>query len=404
MTPITTPTELPAALQATFNLMNTPEDKCEQLDPATIQRVTDWFYTERWHQERADTAELIWLLHWLSVQQSERVSEIADAICINRLEIGEIDAAIQLAEQTLAQHHDFCLRHTLALAQSAKGDLNQAITTLEDTLSDPAFTEESTPPEQRILALLDLTRLLQNAKALFKAMRPAKQAIALAAQYHDEDLLVDALTLLIRQLIDQGGSDEAWEVLKPHLRDTHSAGQQALWSLAFTELSNELNATDRDRGALFFLEADDPDDLIRLWIKRADSATDQEDVLIAYILCLLFRAPIDAAAPLAAKLLLRDKDRQTERAPLIAAAAMALAELPDERSIKRAHWHRDAMIQMISVAKHQGVPEAAVKQWAEDEKLLLEQGVIERASERLINELTAPPSWLARAIEKAGQR
>jgi hypothetical protein len=403
MTPITEPTELPVSLQADFARMNASEAAHEHLDPASIQSVTDWFYTERWHQERADTAELTWLLHWLPADQPEQIAEIADAICISRLEAGEIDSAITLAEDTLTKHDDFCLRHTLALAQSAKGDLNQAIGSLEQALNDPTLTA-SIPPEQQIQAWLDLARLLQNAKALFKAMRPAKQAIALAAQYNEEELLVDALTLLVRQLIEQGGSDEAWEALKPHLSDTYSSGQKTLWTLAFSDLSKELSEADRHRGALFFLEANEPDALIRLWVKRAETTKEQEDVLVAYILCLLFKAPIDAAAPLAANLLLRDKDRQTERAPLIAAAAMALAEIPDERSIKRAHWYRDAMIQLISVARHQGVPEAAVKQWAEDEKLLLEHDVIERASKQLINELAIPPSWLLHAIEKAGQK
>lgn len=400
MIPITPPAELPDSLKASFSLMNTTKPAREQLGPKSIQSVTDWFYSERWHQERADKAELMWLLHWLPAEQSERIAEIADAICISQLEAGDIDSAIALAEDTLAKHDDFCLRHTLALAQSAKGDLNQAIGTLEQALGNSEHIESNTPPEQRIQAWLDLARLLQNAKALFKAMRPARAAIALAAQHHEEELLVEALTLLVRQLIEQGGSDEAWEALKPHLSDAYSTGQSALWTLAFSELSNELSEADRNRGALFFLDANEPDALIRLWVKRAETAKEQDDVLIAYILCLLFRAPIDAAAPLAAKLLLRDKDRQTERAPLIAASAMALAEIPDDRSIKRAHWYRDAMIQLISVARHQGVPEAAVKQWAEDQKLLLEHGVIERASEQLINELATPPAWLQQAIRK----
>ncbi|OZB75585.1 MAG: hypothetical protein B7X37_01780 [Halothiobacillus sp. 14-55-98] len=400
MIPITPPAELPDSLKASFSLMNTTEPAREQLDSKSIKSVTDWFYSERWHQERADKAELMWLLHWLPAEQSERIAEIADAICISQLEAGDIDSAIALAEDTLAKYDDFCLRHTLALAQSAKGDLNQAIGTLEQALGNSELIESNTPAEQRIQAWLDLARLLQNAKALFKAMRPARAAIALAAQYHDEELLVEALTLLVRQLIEQGGSDEAWEALKPHLSDAYSTGQSALWTLAFSELSNELSEADRNRGSLFFLDANEPDALIRLWVKRGETAKEQDDVLIAYILCLLFRAPIDAAAPLAAKLLLRDKDRQTERAPLIAASAMALAEIPDDRSIKRAHWYRDAMIQLISVARHQGVPEAAVKQWAEDQKLLLEHGVIERASEQLINELATPPAWLQQAIRK----
>lgn len=404
MNPIKMPAELPESLKTNFSLMNTPGSAHEHLNSKSIQNVTDWFYAERWHQELSDKEELMWLFHWLPVEQSERIVEIADAICISQLEAGEIDAAITLAEETLAKHDDFCLRHTLALAQAARGDLNHAIATLEQALIDSASNEARTPPEQRIQAWLDLARLHQNAKALFKAMRPARKAIALAAQYHEPALLVEALTLLVRQLIEQGGSDEAWEALKPHLNDNHSTEQNALWTLAFAELSNELSEADRNRGALFFLEANEPDALIRLWVKRAETTREQDDVLVAYILCLLFRAPIDAAAPLAAKLLLRDKDRQTERAPLIAAAAMALAEIPDERSIKRAHWYRDAMIQLISVARHQGIPEAAVKQWTEDEKLLLEHGVIERASKQLINELATPPYWLLRAIEKAGQK
>lgn len=403
MIPITEPTELPDTLKAGFWQMNAPAISPEHIDPASIRHVTDWFYTERWHQDRSDTSELLWLLHWLPQDQIERIVEITDAICIDRLEAGDIDSAITLAEQTLARHDDFCLRHTLALAQAAKGDLNQAITTLEQALADSPPAETTIPVAQKIQAWLDLARLQQTNKTLFKAMRPARQAIALAAQHQEEELLVEALTLLVRQLIEQGGSDEAWEVLKPHLDDTHSHKQNALWTLAFSELSSELSEADLNRGALFFLKANEPDALIRLWVKRAQAVKEQDDVLIAYILCLLFRAPIDAAAPLAARLLLRDKDRKTERAPLIAAAAMALAEIPDERSIKRAHWYRDAMIQLISVARHQGIPEAAVKQWAEDEKLLLEQGVIERASKHLLHELATPPSWLMLAIEKAGQ-
>lgn len=400
MIPITPPAELPDSLKASFSRMNTTKPSGEPLDPISIQSVTDWFYTERWHKECADTAELSWLLHWLPTEQPDRLAEISDALCITQLEAGEIDAAIALAENTLARIDDFCLRHSLALAQSAKGDLNQAIATLEQALNQSAASPTSIPPEQRIQAWLDLARLLQNAKALFKAMRPAKEAIALAATHHEEELLVEGLTLLVLQLIEQGGSDEAWAALKPHLSDTYSAGQKALWTLAFSQLSTELTEAEQNRGALFFLKANEPDALIRFWVIRAEAGDEPDEVLIAYILCLVFRAPIDAAAPLAAKLLLRDKDRQTERAPLIAAAAMALAEIPDERSIKRAHWHRDAMVQLISVARHQGVPEAAVKQWAEDEKLLLEHGVIERAAKQLINELAPPPDWLLQATER----
>ncbi len=399
MHPIPVPTELPPHLQPLFARMNHTDAQPDQWDCAETAVLTDWLYIERWHAELADQAELEWLLAWLRPCHTARAVELADAVCILRLEAGEIEASIELATSLLAQTDDFSLRHTLALALAAQGNLDQAISQLEHALNQATHSSDAViPSEQRIQAWLDLTRLLQNNKALFKAIRPAKQAIALAQTHQQDDLLIEAIHVLVEQLIDQGGADEAWNFLKPLLSREPTASQQALWTLAFARLSSELTPPDINQGAACLLAARNPDPLIKLMIQRAESSQDHHTLLIAFILGLIFRAPIDVTAPLAAKLLLRDHDRQRRTAPLIAAASMALAEIPDERSSKRAHWYRDAMMQLISVAQHQGIPEAAVKQWAEDEQLLLEQGIIERTYQTLMHELTHIPPWLPQAI------
>lgn len=392
---ITPPPSLPAPLLAPFLLMN-QQDGSTTLNAADIMAVTDWFYHERWHQDRADIKELEWLLRWLLPEQRDRRIEIADALSIMNLQAGNIEAAITLTQATLSQCDDFGLRHTLALALAAHGNLEAAIHTLEQALQQSDV--HNLPPEQPIQAWLDLARILQNNHALFKAIAPMKQAIALAFAHQQDDLLREGVQLLVEQLINQGGMDEAWVTLKPLLSEEASPLQQALWTIAFNQLARALSTADIDRGAMCFLAAKNPDPLVRLMIGRAELTQDHQTRLLAFILGLMFLAPIDVTAPLAAQLLRRDEDRQKPTAPLIAAAAMALAEIPDERSLKRAHWYRDAMMQLISVAQHQGVPEAAVKQWAIDAELLLEHHIIERTYQTLIQELTQTPPWLSQAI------
>lgn len=392
---ITPPHSLPAHLQAPFLLMN-QQDGHAALHAADIMAVTDWFYHERWHQDLADITELEWLLRWLLPEQLERRIEIADAVSIINLQAGHIEAAIALTQATLGECDDFGLRHTLALALAAQGNFEAAIPTLEQALQQA--NSQSVPPEQLIQAWLDLARILQNNHALFKAIAPMKQAIALAFAQQQDDLLREGVQLFVEQLINQGGMDEAWITLKPLLSEEASPRQQALWTIAFNQLARALSTADIDRGAMCFLAAKNPDPLVRLMIGRAEITQDHQTRLLAFILGLMFLAPIDVTGPLAAQLLRRDEDRRKPTAPLIAAAAMALAEIPDERSLKRAHWYRDAMMQLISVAQHQGVPEAAVKQWAIDAELLLEHHIIERTYQTLIHELTQTPPWLSQAI------
>ncbi|WP_407276200.1 tetratricopeptide repeat protein [Halothiobacillus sp. DCM-1] len=374
------------------------------IDCHRVTPVLDWFYSTHWQHETARDEDTRRLLPWFLHCQPARAAELADVLCFRLIESGQPQDAIALAAPALDHYPEGALRHTYALALFATGQINPAIQQLEIALTQDRA--DTLPGEQRINALLDLARLYQGQGALFKAIKPAKSAIELAAAAHADDLLLEATTLLVDQLIEQGGNDEAWGILAPLLGDQPNQSQQSLWTLAFNRLGEQLSDTELARGARLFIAARAPEPLVQLMIRRSaardvPAAGADERRQTALILALAYQAPIDVVAPLAAQLLMRDKDRQHPSAPLIAAASMAVAERPDHRSIKRAHWHRDAMIQFISVAKHQGVPEAAVKRWAEDERLLREHGVIWRAIEQLTGELQHPPEWLPEALALA---
>lgn len=399
------PSELPAELLPAWTILTTaPGDDGKPIECSRMQALLDWFYAARWQPAFASEAEVRAFLPGFITCQPARAAELADVLCYQLIESGQPANAAELAESVLIHYPEGALRHTHALALLAMGQTVKAIQTLETALEkDP---ENSLAGEQRIFALLDLARLYQGQGSLFKAIKPAKAAIALADALGADELLHEAATLLIDQLVEQGGADEAWATLAPRLTDQPGAGQNTLWTLAFRRLGTQLSESDIARGVRFFLQSQTPDPLVQLMIQRSRAPTanptaERDPPQLALLLALAFHAPIDVVAPLAAQLLLRDKDRQHPEAPLIAAASMAVAERPDDRSSKRAHWHRDAMIQFISVAKHQGIPEAAVKRWAEDAQLLSEHGVIWRAIEQLTQGLEQPPDWLFEALELA---
>ena len=403
----TAPNELPAELLPAWTVFSTAIKADTPIECGRVQALLDWFYTARWQPAAASEAETRVLLQGFITCQPARAAELADVLCYQLIESGQPAAAAVLAESVLAHYPEGALRHTHALALLATGQAVKAIHTLETALEkDPA---DSLPGEQRIFALLDLARLYQGQGSLFKAIKPAKAAMSLADTLGADALLIEAATLLIDQLVEQGGADEAWATLAPYLTNQPSTGQQALWTLAFQRLGEQLSDDELANGVRFFLQAKTPDPLVQLMIQRSRKPSISDSVQrdapqLALLLALAFHAPIDVVAPLAAQLLMRDKDRQHPSAPLIAGASMAVAERPDDRSSKRAHWHRDAMIQFISVAKHQGVPEAAVKLWAEDAQLLREHGVIWRAVEQLAQGLEQAPQWLNDALTLARQQ
>lgn len=396
--------ELPDTLRPIAAELIAPPSEQSPTHCANLAPLLDWFYTARWLTERASDTEAQSVLPWFTACQPTRAAELADVLCYRLIETGQIIAAIDLAEPVLARTADGALRHTFALALLANGRTQDAIHALETAVNqDPPHT---LPGEQRISALLDLARIYQGQHALFKAIKPAKTAIALAAEQGADELFLEAATLLVDQLVEQGGADEAWTTLAPFLTSGSLTSQKNLWTLAFNRLGEQLSAAELAAGARCFINARTPDPLVQLLIRRSNAhppapTPTHDERQLALLLALAFHAPIDVIAPLASQLLMRDQDRQHPSAPLIAAASMAVAERPDHRSGKRAHWHRDAMVQFISVAKHQGVPEAAVKLWATDEKLLREHGVIWRAVEQLTQELSSPPEWLPDALALA---
>lgn len=360
---------------------------CKKAAPAL-----DWLYHHHWLAGEPGREQLEWLLAWFRHCDDPRQYEIADGLCVALLAKGQPRRAAAMADELLARHDDPGLMHTRALASAALGDRKEAIRRLESLLSHAVFSEF--PPEAASQACLDLATLQQQEGALFRAIPSLTRAVELAAGSTEPTMLVEAVRALIDQLSEQGGADEARRILEPYLADD----RLDLWKLALARLPRELDADQRAHGMALLVAAGDYHAALNLLVDEA--AVDPERLSTAFTAALALGAPAEVTGPLAARLLATEASRRQEDAPLIAAASVAVAETQQEKTPVQAKWHRDGVVQLISVARHHGIPEHEVRQWVENERLYHEHGVIGRAARHLLERLDSPPGWLRDHVER----
>ncbi len=390
------PESFPARLDTLRAQMTEPAARAVDCDQAAS--VIDWYYEQAWQTDRIDRDELPWLLDWMRHCHDPRRFEIGDGLAVTLIGEGRLQEASDLAEGLLSEAWDAGLTHTLALALAARGDVAGAITRLRDLVDHPQFA--ALPPEIATQAHLDLATLLRRQGSLFKAIRPLTQAVETAARCDDPAWLEQAADMLIEQLVEQGGAEEAVEILSPYLSpglDDHRLG---LWQRVLNRLGNQLDPDLRERGMALMVRAGDYRTALNRLVDQAGN--DPQQLLLAFTAALSLHAPAEVTCPLAARLLGSDSARQGESAPLIAAASVAVAESHDDKSQAQAKWHRDGVVQLISVAKHHGILEEEVREWAEKEGLYHEHGVIERATQHCLDNIDRPPEWLISHIKQAG--
>jgi len=366
------------------NAADSPVD-CREAGP-----VIDRFYAERWQTDAIDLPAMEWLLGWMRHCDDPRRFEIGDGLCVTLIGAGQIDQAIALATELLEEHVDPALTHTLALARAANGEPREAISLLGELVGRPEF--DQLPPEVATQVHLDLATLHRRQGSLFKAIRPLTQAVETAGMTDDPALLEQAADALIEQLTEQGGGEEAVEILSPWLDES----RPGLWRQVLTRLARHLDATTRERGMALMIEAGDYRTVLNLLIDQATH--DPQALLLAFTAALALRAPAEAVCPLAARLLASEESRRAESAPLIAAASVAIAETQDDKTTTQAKWHRDGVVQLISVARHHGIPEQGVRDWAETEGLYHEHGVIDRTARHCLEKIDQPPQWLRQKL------
>lgn len=390
MTTSSEPENPPAPIASLLeNMRGTPADSnidCQKAMPAI-----DWCYRTCWQEDKITRDELQWLLDWMRHCDDPRRFEIGDGLCVTLLGEGRPEDAAALARPLLGEHPDPGLRHTLALATAATGDRRGAVEQLASLVSTAEFDE--LPPEMATQVLLDLATLHQQQGTLFQAIPSLTRAVEIAARSTDTEMLLEAARALIDQLVEQGGGDEAVRLIAAHLTDQ----RLELWKLVLARLARHLDASLRERGMGLLVAAGEHHAALNLLVEEA--AIDPDRLLLAFTGALALEAPAEVTCPLAARLLASEEARRQEDAPLIAAASVAVAETQQEKSVSQAKWHRDGVVQLISVARHHGVPEHTVKRWAEDEGLYHEHGVIDRAARHCLSKIPDPPEWLRRSIE-----
>lgn len=362
------------------------------IDCAEAAPAIDWFHRHHWLAGEPTREQLEWLLGWMRHCEDPRQVEIADGLCVALLAEGEPDRAAAIAEDMLAVHDDPGLGHTRALATAANGDRRGAISQLESLMQQASFAR--LPPEMATQAYLDLATLQQQEGALFRAIPSLTRAVECGARADEPGVLMEAATALIDQLSEQGGGDEARRLLEPYLTDE----RLDLWRLVLARLSRDLDAEQRAHGMARLVAAGDYRAALNLLVDEA--AVDPARLLTAFTGALALDAPAEVTGPLAARLLATEASRKEEDAPLIAAAAVAVAETQEDKNPTQAKWHRDGVVQLISVARHHGIPEHAVRQWVEDERLYHEHGVIARTARHCLSRIDAPPGWLREHVER----
>ena len=371
--------------------------RAEMDDPAATRvtcqqaaEVIDWAYREGWQSDEIGRDELEWLLAWMRHCEDPRRFEIADGLCVALIGEGQLEQAAALAGALLGEHPDPGLTHTLALARAASGENREAIGLLSELVGRPEFAQ--LPPEVATQVHLDLATLHRSQGSLFKAIPSLTNAVETAARADDPAFLEQAADALIEQLVEQGGGDEAVEILSPWLDDRRIG----LWQRVLSRLGHHLEPAVREHGMGLMIEAGDYRTVLNLLIDEA--ARDEQALLLAFTAALALRAPAEAVCPLAARLLASDEARRGESAPLIAAASVAIAETQEDKSAAQAKWHRDGVVQLISVAKHHGILEEEVRDWADAERLYHEHGVIDRAAHHCLEKIDQPPEWLQRKL------
>ena len=379
---------LPPTLQSLRAEMDTPA--ASRVDCREAREAIDWTYHEAWQADAIGRAELEWLLAWMRHCEDSRRFEIADGLCVTLIGEGRLEQAIALADSLLEEAPDPGLTHTLALARAANGEVTEAIALLRDLTEHPRFAR--LPSEVAAQVFLDLATLHRREGSLFKAIGPLTRAVETAARSDDPLILEQAADMLIEQLVEQGGGDEAVEILLPWLDDA----RLGLWQRVLTRLGPHLDPAVRERGTALMVEAGDYRTVLNLLIDAA--SRHEQALMLAFTAALALRAPAEATCPLATRLLASDEARRGESAPLIAAAGVAIAETQEDKGATQAKWHRDAVVQLISVAKHHGILEEEVRDWAENEGLYHEHGVIDRAARHCLEKIEQPPEWLRRKL------
>lgn len=347
--------------------------------------LAEWLYANRWSAGDGEADELQWLCcHFLDQGDLDRAIETGDGAVVRLIEADRHDEADRLLDTLIARREDFALLHTRGLMRLGRGDLEGALQALDYAVRAAegiSATPEMAGEASAIHAHLAEVHLRRQ--AMLKALAARERARALAVESGEEDLIIEATLALARLYMQQGGEEEARESIQsalvmPQFEESPS-GRARLWEgllALFSPLGLEADLLAEAFASL--AAAGRHAALASSLHELARGALTRETLEPAFCLNLAVNAPLIQVVDLAGGLLQKEADMQRPEAPLVAAATVARVEETPRDYPRYPHIHRMSVVQLITVARLQGIPEAAVKQWAKDERLYREDNVIGR--------------------------
>jgi len=371
--------------------------------------LANWFYQQRWLPGIGTADEFEWLSHQLErLGEMDKAIEVGDGASIMLMSQKQPKRALALLDRLLQIFPDFALMHSKALLLMGQGETQTALSILTEAarLAAEAMksAEKQAPDFYREIADIHqhLAEAQESRGALLKALQNREKALAAYLKAGDSQQACAVTISLINQYQQQGGSEEAQEHFHAVMSDdcirNDANIQSILWDEYFrlfapTESPNQFKAALAAMGDAGNLCA-----MAHAMHNLAKKTLARADLIQAYCLNLLTNAPLIQVANLAGGLLQKESDQQRPEAPLIAASLIAHTERTPRDYPRHAQIHRMSVVQLISCARLQGIPEPAVKKWAADERLYLEDGVIERCIQTLSEMNEAEPWWFDKRI------
>ncbi len=341
-----------------------------------------------------------------SAAHADHVFEIADQLAYAQMQAGRFEEAIDTANTALACGQDAALLHTLALCEHARGEHAAAKTHLEQALTQLGETLDDERATLRADMLQSLAHIQQRLGQNLRALSTLEQAATLFAQHNDVANYVQAKRQLAAWVQGMGDAVQAadhWMDVLSHVRQLglHAQSAQALLQLA--ELAQQSNNPSMEfslrREAIEPLaRAGMTHELTRTLFQIARGENQRDLMWQAVWLMLTHTRHVEGLINAHAWLYMREEQKTERDAALLAAATWATIEsLPDEQiaadAALQARSKRLALTQLFTCARLQGVHETEIKRWMEEEKLRLEDQVIQRTIHH-IESMPLTSGWL----------
>lgn len=348
-----------------------------------------------------ETSQRALIQQALADGQTDIAFEAADHLAYALLSDGRAQEAAEIARQALATGEDFALLHTLALAEHALGQPNEAIRLMEQALKAIGHAEDEELAALRADILEHLGTLCREQGKALRAWQALEQASELHQQLGDTGARLRCESALARIALDMGdntqSADKWLNVLdiakRSNLPEDAARALLELAEVAKAEGQPEAEIELRKEALDALAEARLWTELARTLFQVARTQSRRDAAWQSLWVMLAQGGPMDGLMNVQAWLFMREDQKTQPEAARVGAAVIAIIEGLSRELPRHAENHRMAITHFLSCTRLQGIHETETQAWMEKEKMRAEDGVVSATME-MIENLPETGEWL----------